>query len=139
MPHHLAHGASAFYASGFVRAAVISADQRGDMTTTALMTGAGHELRLNAEAQFPNSIGLVYNAVTAALGFDDEGDWHKPMWLAPTGENTFADLFNELLAVDDHGLPVVNQEFFEISARGIASLSGKFHERARLKPRARTD
>ena len=33
--HHLAHGASAFYASGFERAAVIAADNRGDMTTTA--------------------------------------------------------------------------------------------------------
>src|SRR2546423_1624730 len=65
VPHHLAHGASAFYASGFQRAAVISADYRGDMTTTALMTGSHHELQLNAEAQFPNSIGLIYNAVTA--------------------------------------------------------------------------
>ncbi|HKP13218.1 MAG TPA: carbamoyltransferase N-terminal domain-containing protein, partial [Blastocatellia bacterium] len=135
VPHHLAHGASAFYASGFERAAVISADHRGDMTTTALLTGAGHELRVDAEAHFPNSIGLVYNAVTAALGFDYEGDWHKPMWLAPTGENVFADLFNDLLAVDDKGLPVVNQEFFEIASRGVTSLSEKFFGRAGIKPR----
>jgi carbamoyltransferase len=139
VPHHLAHGASAFYASGFERAAVISADHRGDMTTTALMTGGGHELRLNAEAHFPNSIGMVYNAVTAALGFDYEGDWHKPMWLAPTGENTLADLFNHLLTVDDNGLPVVNQEFFEITARGVTSLSEKFFERAGIRPRASGD
>ncbi|MFL6277233.1 MAG: carbamoyltransferase [Blastocatellia bacterium] len=139
VPHHLAHGASSFYASGFERAAVISADQRGDMTTTALMTGSGHELRLNAEARFPNSLGLVYNAVTAALGFDYEGDWHKTMWLAPTGENRFADLFNDLLAVDQSGLPLINQEFFNIDARGIAALSEKFFERAGIKPRARTD
>jgi carbamoyltransferase len=139
VPHHLAHGASAFYASGFERAAVISADHRGDLTTTALMTGGGHELRLNAEAHFPNSIGLLYNAVTAALGFDYEGDWHKTMWLAPTGENTFADLFNDLLKVDDHGLPVISQEFFDIAARGIASLSEKFFERAGMRPRAASD
>ncbi|MEN3335229.1 MAG: carbamoyltransferase [Blastocatellia bacterium] len=139
VPHHLAHGASAFYASGFERAAVISADHRGDMTTTALMTGTGHELRLNAEAQFPNSIGMVYNAVTAALGFDYEGDWHKPMWLAPTGENQFAELFNDLLAVDSNGLPIINQEFFEIAARGITSLSEKFFTRAGIKPRAKSE
>jgi carbamoyltransferase len=139
VPHHLAHGASAFYASGFERAAVIAADHRGDMTTTALMTGAGHELRLDAEAQFPNSIGLLYNAVTAALGFDYEGDWHKTMWLAPTGEDTFADLFSELLAVDDDGLPVVNQQFFDIAARGITPLSEKFFERAGIKLRAKHD
>ena len=139
VPHHLAHGASSFYASSFERAAVISADHRGDMTTTALMTGSGHELRLNAEAQFPNSLGLVYNAVTAALGFDYEGDWHKTMWLAPTGENRFNDLFNDLLAVDQSGLPVINQEFFNIDARGIAALSEKFFKRAGIKPRARTE
>ena len=123
VPHHLAHGASSFYASGFERAAVISADHRGDLTTTALMTGIGHELHINAEAHFPNSLGLVYNAVTAALGFDYEGDWHKTMWLAPTGENRFADLFSELLAVDRSGLPVINQAFFEIDARGITSMA----------------
>jgi carbamoyltransferase len=139
VPHHLAHGASAFYASGFERAAVIAADHRGDMTTTALMTGTGHELRLNAETQFPNSIGLVYNAVTAALGFDYDGDWHKPMWLAPTGEAVFAELFNDLLGVDHNGLPVVNQEYFEITSRGITSLSEKFFERARIMPRDKND
>jgi carbamoyltransferase len=139
VPHHLAHGASAFYASGFERAAVIAADHRGDMTTTALMTGTGHELRLNAEAQFPNSIGMVYDAVTAALGFDDAGDWHKTMWLAPTGENIFADLFNDLLAVDHNGLPMINQEFFEIATRGSTELSEKFFERARIKPRAKNE
>jgi carbamoyltransferase len=139
VPHHLAHGASAFYASGFESAAVIAADHRGDMTTTALMTGAGHELRLNAEAQFPNSVGMVYDAVTAALGFDEDGDWHKPMWLAPTGEDRFAGLFNDLLAVDRHGLPVVNQDYFEITSRGNTALSEKFFERAGVKPRAKTD
>jgi carbamoyltransferase len=139
VPHHLAHGASTFYASGFERAAVISADHRGDLTAAALMTGAGHELRLHGEAQFPNSIGLIYNAVTAALGFDYDGDWHKTMWLAPTGVNRFADLFADLLAVDSDGLPVVNREFLEIDARGITSLARIFFERAGIKPRAKTE
>lgn len=137
--HHLAHGASAFYASGFERAAVISADNRGDMTTTALMTGEGRELLLHSEAQFPNSIGMVYSAVTAALGFGFDDDWHKPMWLAPTGENEFAEIFNELITVDAGGLPVVNMSFFQISSRGNLSLSDEFFKRSGLKPRAKDD
>ena len=44
--------------------------QPGDMTSAALMTGEAEQLRVHAEAQFPNSIGMVYGAVTAALGFD---------------------------------------------------------------------
>src|SRR5205085_386599 len=82
--------ATSFYATGYESAALISADQRGDLTTTALMTGIGHELHINAAAHFTNALGLVYNAVTAALGIDYEGDWHKTMWLAPTGENRYA-------------------------------------------------
>jgi carbamoyltransferase len=135
--HHLAHGASAFFASEFDRAAVIAVDNRGDMTTTALMTGEGNQLRIHSEAQFPNSIGMVYSAVTDALGFDPDGDWHKTMWLSPTGENEFAALFDELIGVDKAGLPVANMNFFDISSRGISSLSDRFFERAGLKPRAK--
>jgi carbamoyltransferase len=137
--HHLAHGASAFYVSGFEHAAVISADNRGDMTTTALMTGKGRELLLHSEAQFPNSIGMLYSAVTAALGFSFDDDWHKSMWLAPTGENEFAEVFDEVIAVDAGGLPVVNTSFFEISSRGDLSLSDDFFKRIGLKPRTKDE
>ena len=137
VPHHLAHGASAFFASGFERAAVISADNRGDMTSAALMTGDGEQLRIHAEAQFPNSIGMVYGAVTAAIGFDPDGDWHKTMWLAPTGKPAYSEVFEELLAVDSNGLPVVNLAYFDAPLRGTPALSAEFFDRARLTPRAK--
>src|SRR5262249_27379566 len=135
VPHHLAHGASAFFASSFDRAAVISVDNKGDMISAALMTGNKGELHIDAEAQFPHSIGMVYSAVTAALGFDGSGDWHKTMWLAPTGTNTLEDLFSELLSIDNSGLPVVNLSYFEPPSSGTASLSSNFFERAALTPR----
>ncbi|MEK6303165.1 MAG: carbamoyltransferase N-terminal domain-containing protein [Acidobacteriota bacterium] len=128
VPHHLAHGASSFYVSGFAHAAIISVDHKGDMTSTALMTGDGGSITVNAEAQFPNSIGLVYSAATAALGFGYDGDWHKTMWLAPTGEPEFEEIVNQLLTIDSNGLPLVNQEFFESSFRGTMSLSNRFFE-----------
>jgi len=139
VPHQLAHGASAFFASGFARAAVISVDNKGDMTSAALMTGEGAQLRIHAEAQFPNSIGMVYGSVTAALGFDADGDWHKTMWLAPTGEPESADLFKDLLCVDDNGLPVVNLDYFDPPLRGTPALSDRFFERAGLQPRGKEE
>ncbi|HLF82705.1 MAG TPA: carbamoyltransferase N-terminal domain-containing protein, partial [Blastocatellia bacterium] len=139
VPHHLAHGASAFFASGFERAAVISVDNKGDMTSAALMTGEGEQLRIQAEAQFPNSIGMVYGAVTAALGFNADGDWHKTMWLAPTGKPESADLFKELLCVDDNGLPAVNLDYFDPPLRGTPALSDHFFECAGLEPRAKDE
>jgi carbamoyltransferase len=135
--HHLSHGASAFYGSGFTRAAIISLDNRGDMTSGALMTGDGAELSIQSEAQFPNSVGLVYSAVTAALGFGFEGDWHKTMWLAPSGKPEFMDLFSEILGVDRSGLPQVNLDYFDASQRGALSLTELFFERAGLKRRAK--
>ena len=128
VPHHLAHGASSFLVSGFNRAAIISADHKGDMTSTALMTGESGKMTIAAEAQFPNSIGLVYSAVTAALGFGYDGDWHKTMWLAPTGEPEFEELLNQLMTVDSNGLPLVNQDYLESSLRGTMSLSPRFFE-----------
>jgi len=135
VPHQLAHGASAFYSSGFERAAVISVDNKGDMTSAALMTGSGEQLRVDAEAQFPNSIGMVYSAVTAALGFDADGDWHKTMWLAPTGAPQFMEIFADLLSVDQNGLPVVSTEYFDLPFGGAPSLSRQFFEHAALAPR----
>ncbi|MFY9610930.1 MAG: carbamoyltransferase C-terminal domain-containing protein [Blastocatellia bacterium] len=128
VPHHLAHGASSFYCSGFKRSAIISVDNKGDMTSTALMTGDGGKMTVNAEAQFPNSIGLVFSAVTAALGFGYDDDWHKTMWLAATGEPEFEETLSDLLAVDSNGLPLVNQDYFEPSFRGTMSLSTRFFD-----------
>lgn len=135
--HHLAHGASAFYGSSFDRAAVIALDNRGDMTSAALMTGDGGQLTLHAESQYPNSVGLLYSAATAALGFSFSGDWHKLMWLAPTGQPEYLDLFADIVSVDGSGLPVVNLEYFDTSSRGNPSLSDHFFERAGLKRRAK--
>jgi len=135
--HHLAHGASAFYGSGFERAAVIALDNKGDMTSAALMTGDGGQLSLQAEAGFPNSVGLVYSAVTAALGFSFDGDWHKTMWLAPSGEPEYIDLMADVLGVDAGGLPSVNLGYFDTSSRGTLSLTERFFERAGLERRAK--
>jgi len=137
--HSQAHAASAAFASGFDRSAVIVAENKGDMTSTALMTADGSRLRVEGEAAYPNSIGLVYSAVTAALGFGFEGDWHKTMWMSPTGEPEFSALMEDLLGVDSNGLPVVNLGYFEPSFRGAPLLSEAFHDRAGLKAREKDE
>lgn len=133
--HQTAHAASAFYASGFERAAILIANNRGDMTSTSLLTGSGAEMKTLAEAQYPNSIGLVYNAVTAALGLGD--DWHKTMWLSATGKPKFVKVFQDLLKVKKSGLPSVNMDFLDASFKGSANLSEEFCKRLGLKPRAK--
>jgi carbamoyltransferase len=132
--HHLAHGASAFYSSRFESAAVISAGNKGDMTSTALLRGSGASLSLGAEAQYPNSIGMVFNAVTEALGFG-YGDWHKTMWMAPTGRPEYIEVLEDVLTVDSDGLPRVNLDHFDESFRPAPPLSPHFFESIRLRAR----
>ena len=137
--HQIAHGASAFYPSGFEQAAVISIGNRGDMTTTALMSGSGNKLNIQAKAQFPNSIGMLYGAVTAALGFSEDGDWHKTMWLSATGQPEFAELFSDILSIDSEGLPVVNLTYFKRLNEGSPLLAQPFFDRTGLKPRKKDE
>src|SRR5262245_60960809 len=137
--HQMAHAASAFYASGFDRAAVITAGNVGDMRSTALMTGAGAELRVHHQARFPNSFGMVFSAVTTALGFDSAGDEHKSMWLAATGDDEFASLFRDLIKVDSRGLPRVNLDYFDSSFKGGPSLSDRFFKETGLVTRRRDE
>jgi carbamoyltransferase len=137
--HQLSHAASAFYASGFEKAAILALNNRGDMTSTSLMTGEGGELHVKAEGQYPHSLGMVYSAVTAILGFGFRGDWHKTMWLSATGEPEFLDLFREIILVDSAGLPQVNLDYFDLSQHRYPKFSPRFFQQAGVSERIRTD
>ena len=137
--HQMAHGAGAFYASGFERAAVISVGNRGDMTTTALMSSEGRGLAAHSHASFPNSIGMVYSAVTAALGFGADGDWHKTMWLSHTGVSRFEELLADVVGMDSAGLPAVNLAYFEMSCNGELTLSSSFFDAIEFIPRQKDE
>ncbi|HKY05744.1 MAG TPA: carbamoyltransferase C-terminal domain-containing protein, partial [Blastocatellia bacterium] len=133
--NQLAQAASTFYPSGFDRAAIMVIGNKGDMTSASLLTGEGSRILVESEASFPNSIVMVYGAVTAALGFGASDSWHKTMWLSPTGDPEFADLFKDLLGVDGRGLPVVNLDYFDPSFRGGPVLSNRFFEAIGTGPR----
>src|SRR6185436_6498109 len=51
-PHHLCHAASAFYWSGFERAATFTVDGVGEWATTTYGRGEGGDLSLFAEIRF---------------------------------------------------------------------------------------
>src|SRR6202011_4367425 len=67
--HHQSHAASAFFASPFAEAAVLTMDGVGEWTTTAAGLGRGNQLEILKELHFPHSLGLLYSALTYHLGF----------------------------------------------------------------------
>ena len=62
--HHLAHAASAFHASPFERAAVMTLDGRGEKATTGYAVGQGTDLEWLGQVHMPHSLGMLYEQVT---------------------------------------------------------------------------
>jgi carbamoyltransferase len=111
-PHHLSHAASAYYFSGFPEAAVFTADGVGEWATTTYGRGQGPELEIFEEVRFPHSLGLLYSAFTAYLGFAVNDGEYKVMGLAPYGEPRFADQVANLLRTADDGRYVLDMRYF---------------------------
>lgn len=84
--HHAAHAASAYLASAFDSAVVITLDRAGDLRCGAKWRGEGNRLTLEEEILYPDSIGERYGRVTESLGFRPRADEHLVQWLSVTGE-----------------------------------------------------
>lgn len=102
--HHRSHLASAFYASPFEEAALLSIDGSGDFTTTMIGIGRGTRIEVIDSVDFPASIGLFYTAFTQFLGFPHYGDEYKVMGLAPYGEPRYVEKVLELVRLQKGGL-----------------------------------
>lgn len=83
--HHLSHAASAFYASPFEDAAILTIDGVGEWCTASIAYGKSSKIEVKQEMNFPHSIGLLYSAFTYFLGFKVNSGEYKLMGLAPYG------------------------------------------------------
>ncbi len=111
--HHYAHAASAFYCSEFSEATVITMDGVGEWDTTTIGFGKGNQLTLSASIHFPDSLGLLYSALTYYLGFKVNSAEYKVMGLAPYGNpDTYAREMSELVTVFDDGSFRLNRKYF---------------------------
>lgn len=103
VPHHLAHASSATFASGFERCSALVLDgrgERGSYLAGRFDRGRFEVLRVQ---DLPHSLGLVYEELTAHLGFRRSSDEYKVMAMASYGEPSFLDEFRELVRADGAG------------------------------------
>jgi len=89
--HHQSHAASAFFASPFESAAILTADGVGEWASTTLGAGTGNQIQLTDQISFPDSLGLLYSAFTSFCGFRVNGGEGKLMGLAPYGQPVYAE------------------------------------------------
>ena len=111
--HHQSHAASAFFASPFEEAAILTMDGVGEWTTTSKGMGRGNNVEIFGELQFPHSLGLLYSAVTYYLGFKVNSGEYKVMGLAPYGEPKYAKLiFDNLIDLKADGTFRLDMSYF---------------------------
>ena len=124
--HHFSHAASAFYASPFERAVVLTLDGVGEWATTTVAIGKGHELNIVKEIHFPHSLGLLYSAFTYYTGFRVNSGEYKVMGLAPYGEPKYKDLIlDKLIDLKEDGSFRLDQSYFNY-ATGLTMVNQKF-------------
>ena len=110
--HHLCHLASCYFPSGFDDALVVSHDGIGEIDCSLMATASNGQISIFHHGnQWPNSLGLLYAAVTHYLGWKYNSDEGIVMGLAPYGDDTelipggkktFREVFREIIySVDD--------------------------------------
>ncbi len=123
--HHVSHAASAFYPSPFHEAAVLTADGVGEWATTTIGVGSGCDLQLLSEVHFPHSLGLLYSAFTAFLGFEVNEGEYKVMGLAAYGRPRYVDAVRRLVHQAEDGSFRLDMRFFAYH-RGFEAPSARF-------------
>src|SRR3954453_9932947 len=107
--HHLAHEASAFLASPFDQTAVLTMDGRGERATTSYGVFENGRYTRIKQVDLPHSLGLLYEQVTAYLGFLHSSDEYKVMALASYGEPRFVADFRDVVRLGSDGQYTVNE------------------------------
>lgn len=110
--HHLSHAASAFFCSPFEEAAILTADGVGEWTTTAMGVARDNRITLNHEIRFPHSIGLLYSAFTAFLGFEVNEGEYKVMGMSAYGTPRYVDKVLQVVEMAEDGSFRLNMDYF---------------------------
>lgn len=137
--HHLSHAASAFFCSPYEESAILTVDGVGEWTTATVgkatafwEKGQGqgkpqtNTIELFNEVKFPHSIGLLYSAFTAFLGFQVNEGEYKVMGMAPYGRPTRVDDVYKLIEVGNDGSFRLNMEYFTFHHSTSRTFSDKF-------------
>ena len=124
--HHLSHASSTFFCSPFDEAAILTVDGVGEWATATYGVGQGTEIKVQKEIRFPHSLGLLYSAFTAFLGFEVNEGEYKVMGMAPFGEPKYLDKVYKLIRVEKDGSFELDMDYFSFHYSTDRTFNGKF-------------
>jgi carbamoyltransferase len=128
--HHLAHIASAYYASPFDGlTAGFSYDASGDFASAMAARCEGHRITIVDRVILPDSLGFFYTALCQFIGFDAFGEEYKVMGLAPYGADTYGEVMRDLVELPKDGWFRLQRAMFEMPDGYV---SGSTDERGHL-------
>ena len=126
--HHLSHAASTFFCSPFEEAAILTVDGVGEWATASLGVGKGTDIKLLKEIRFPHSLGLLYSAFTAFLGFEVNDGEYKVMGMAPFGEPRHTDKVYKLIRLSSDGSFELDMDYFSFHYSADRTFGTKFED-----------
>lgn len=109
--HHLAHIASAYFISPWDYAAGFSMDGSGDFVTCMLTECKDNKIEVKRRVYVPHSLGSLYAMVCQFIGYGKYGDEGKVMGLAPYGDTTYLEHFEDFLTLTSTGFEL-NPSYF---------------------------
>jgi carbamoyltransferase len=124
--HHLSHAASAYLCSPFDEAAILTVDGVGEWITGSYGVGRGNNIRLLKQTEFPHSIGLLYSAFTAFLGFEVNEGEYKVMGMAPYGVPRYVDKVWKLVQQNTDGSFSLDMDYFSFHYSTDQTYNQKF-------------
>lgn len=126
--HHLSHAASAFFCSPYQEAAILTVDGVGEWATASYGKGNGTSIQIFSEIRFPHSLGLLYSAFTAFLGFEVNEGEYKVMGMAPFGRPRYVDKVYKLIRVEKDGSFELDLDYFSFHYSPDRTFNGKFQD-----------
>ena len=131
--HHQSHAAAAFLSAPTREAAILTADGVGEWATLSVGRGVRRAdgtcaIELVRELRFPHSLGMLYSAFTAFLGFEVNEGEYKVMGLASYGTPRFEEQVRAMIRRTDDGAFALDLRYFDFQASATRSYSSRFVE-----------
>jgi carbamoyltransferase len=130
--HHVAHAASACMAGPFDESSVLVLDGRGEAASHLAGRYDGRTIEVIAAQELPHSMGLLYEELTAHLGFHRSSDEYKVMAMASYGRPRFLADLRQLVTLDGFGGFTVEPFSFERFAPAVQPGGAWSEEHANL-------
>lgn len=124
--HHESHAAASFFSSPFEKATIITVDGVGEYETLTVSIGSANSIEKLYAAKLPHSIGLLYSAFTAFLGFEVNEGEYKVMGMAGFGQPVYKKQTDKLVSKLNNGLFEIDQNYFEFGMAASVPYNASF-------------